>query len=115
MKEAIAEDAVGYSATTSSSSTRSMAQPRRSRSASRSGVVSCANIQPWWRRNRYGLRSRGIQLFSPIWASTSSHRCAPDMVQACEAQRAKRGLTTVRFMQGTCPTSTRRHWSAPTS
>jgi 2-polyprenyl-3-methyl-5-hydroxy-6-metoxy-1,4-benzoquinol methylase len=28
---------------------------------------------------------------------------APDMVQACEAQRAKRGLTNVRFIQGTLP------------
>jgi 2-polyprenyl-3-methyl-5-hydroxy-6-metoxy-1,4-benzoquinol methylase len=28
---------------------------------------------------------------------------APDMVQACEAQREKRGLTNVRFIQGTLP------------
>ena len=28
---------------------------------------------------------------------------APDMVQACEAQREKRGLTNVRFAQGTLP------------
>lgn len=28
---------------------------------------------------------------------------APDMVQACEAQREKRGVTNARFMQGTLP------------
>ena len=37
---------------------------------------------------------------------------APDMVQACEARREKRGLRNVRFIQEPCLTSTRRRWRA---